>query len=190
MEEKTKAGLEVEQARYGASKKSNRDTCPVPNERSEFWCRVLKGIIIGLAIFVVAVLIFGAGMFVGGMKARFSCHWAENYHKNFAGPQAGFFGNWRMSPFDEFIEGHGTFGEIIKIEGNNLIVKGKGDVEKVILVDEKTVVKFGFKNIKVADLKIGDMIVVIGSPNDKGQIEAKLIRVFPPKTSFKEKFYE
>jgi hypothetical protein len=34
------------------------------------------------------------------------------------------------------------------------------------------------------------MIVIIGSPNEKGQIEAKLIRVFPPKSSFKGKFYE
>jgi hypothetical protein len=53
-----------------------------------------------------------------------------------------------------------------------------------------TDIKSGFKNIKLADLKIGDIIVIIGSPNDKGQIEAKIIRVFPPKTSFKGKFYE
>jgi hypothetical protein len=154
---------------------------------------ILKWIIVGLLAIVVIVLVFGLGVFVGEKKAKFSYRWAENYHKMFAGPRAGFFGNWRMPPlppFDEFIEGHGTFGEIIKIEGNNLVVKGKGDVEKVILVDEKTIVKSGFKNIKVADLKIGDMIVIIGSPNDKGQIEAKLIRVFPPKTSFREKLHE
>jgi hypothetical protein len=155
---------------------------------------ILKSIIIGLLIAIVLFLVFGLGVLVGEKKAKFSYRWAENYHKNFAGPRAGFFGNWKMSPllpFDEFIEGHGTFGEIIKIEGNNLVVKGKGDVEKVILINEKTVMKSGFKNIRVADLKIGDMIVIIGSPNDKGQIEARLIRVFPPKTSFKKiKFYE
>jgi hypothetical protein len=109
----------------------------------------------------------------------------------FAGPKAGFLGNLKMPPFDEFIEGHGTFGEIIKIEGNNLVVKGRGNVEKVIIVTEKTVIKSGREDIKFSDLKIGDMIVIIGSPNDKGQIEAKLIRVFPPKTGFKGiKFYE
>jgi hypothetical protein len=155
---------------------------------------ILKWIIVGLLAIVVIVLVFGLGVFVGEKKAKFSYLWAENYHRMFAGPKAGFLGNLRMlpfPPFDEFIEGHGTFGEIIKIEGNNLVVKGRGNVEKVIVVTEKTVIKSGREDIKFSDLKIGDMIVIIGSPNDKGQIEAKLIRVFPPKTGFKEmKFYE
>jgi hypothetical protein len=154
---------------------------------------ILKWIIVGLLAIVAIVLVFGLGVFVGEKKAKFSYHWAENYHRMFAGPKAGFLGNLKMPPFppfDEFIEGHGTFGEIIKIEGNNLVVKGRGNVEKVIVVTEKTVIKSGRKDIKFSDLKIGDMIVIIGSPNDKGQIEAKLIRVFPPKSSFKGKFYE
>jgi len=163
------------------SKKSSRD--------------ILKGIIIGLAVFIVIVLIFGAGIFVGGMKARFSYRWAESYHKNFAGPQGGFFGDWRAPipiPFPgDFIESHGTFGQIIKIEGNTLIIKGRGDVEKVVLVTEKTIIQSGRKDIKISDLKVDDQVVIIGSPNEQGQIEAKLIRVFPPKTSFKGmKFYE
>jgi hypothetical protein len=154
---------------------------------------ILKWIIVGLLSIIVLVLVFGLGVFVGEKKAKFSYHWAENYHRMFAGPKAGFLGNLKMPPFppfDEFIEGHGTFGEIIKIEGNNLVVKGRGNVEKVIVVTEKTVIKSGRKDIKLSDLKIGDVIVIIGSPNDKGQIEAKLIRVFPPKSSFKGKFYE
>jgi hypothetical protein len=155
---------------------------------------ILKWIIVGLLAIVVIVLVFGLGVFVGEQKAKFSYRWAENYHRMFAGPEAGFLKNWKNPHFlslENFIEGHGTVGEIIKIEGNNLIVKGKRDVEKVILVNEKTVIKSGFENIKVSDLKIGDMIVVIGFPNDKGQIEAKLIRVFPSKTSFRKiKFYE
>jgi hypothetical protein len=152
---------------------------------------ILKWILIGLGVFIIAALIFKAGMFVGAMKANFSYRWAEQYHKNFAGPQAGFFGDWRIPPFGDFIEGHGTFGEIIKIEGNNLIVKGRENIEKIVLVNEKTVIKSGFKDIKISDLKVGDIIVIIGSPNEQGQIEAKLIRVFPPKIILKgQKNYE
>ena len=33
--------------------------------------------------------------------------------------------------------------------------------------------------IKISDLKIGDFIVVIGSPNTDGQVEAKFIRLMP-----------
>jgi len=154
---------------------------------------VLKWVIIVIIGFVVVALIFSVGMLVGGMKARFSYRWAESYHKNFAGPQEGFFGDWRqLPPFPgDFIESHGTFGQIIKIEGDTLVIKGRGDVEKVFLVTEKTIIQSGRKDIRISDLKVDDQVVIIGSPNEEGQIEAKLIRVFPPKTSFKGmKFYE
>lgn len=140
---------------------------------------VLKWIIIGLAGFVIIVLVFGTGMFVGQMKARFSYRWAESYHKNFAGPQGGFFGDWRtLPPPGDFIEGHGTFGEIIKINDSDLIVKGQGDVEKVILITKDTTIERGRDTLKKEELKVGDSIVIIGSPNEQGQIEAKLIRIF------------
>ena len=147
----------------------------------------LKWIIIGLAVFVIAVLLFGAGMFVGGMKARFSYRWAENYHRNFGGPQGGFMGDWRMMPLNsEFIEGYGTFGQIIKIEGSTIVIKGRNDMEKIILLKDDTVIKRLRETIKPIDLKIDDYIVVIGEPNDAGQIEAKLIRLLPPmEASFK-----
>ena len=141
---------------------------------------VLKWIIIGLAGFIIVVLIFGAGMFVGGMKARFSYRWAESYHKNFAGPREGFFGDWRNlpPPPGDFIEGHGTFGEIIEIQDTGLVIKGQGDIEKVIIFTEQTIIKKGRKTVKINELKVGDRVVVIGSPNEEGQIEAKLIRLF------------
>ncbi|MCX6759233.1 MAG: hypothetical protein NT012_01575 [Candidatus Nealsonbacteria bacterium] len=143
---------------------------------------VLKWIIIGLAGFVIIVLIFSAGMFVGGMKARFSYRWAESYHKNFAGPRGGFFGDWQALPSPgDFIESHGTFGEIIKINDSDFVIKGQSDVEKVILITEGTIIQKGRDAIKKEELKVGDQIVIIGSPNEEGQIEAKLIRVFDEK---------
>jgi hypothetical protein len=147
----------------------------------------LKWIIIGLAIFVAAVLIFGAGMFVGTIKARFSYRWAENYHRNFGGPQGGFMGDLRMMPPNsEFIESYGTFGQIIKIDSSTgsgqaatLVIKGRNDMEKIVLIKDDTVIKRGGETIKPADLKIDEYIVVIGEPNDIGQITAKLIRILP-----------
>lgn len=138
----------------------------------------LKWIIIGLSIFVAAVLIFGAGIFVGTMKARFSYRWAENYHRNFGGPQEGFMGGLRtMPPNSEFIEGYGTFGQIIKIDGSSLVIRGRNDVEKIILIKDDTVIKRGGETIKPADLKVDEYIMVIGEPNNDGWIEAKLIRI-------------
>lgn len=153
------------------NKKTNRD--------------LLKWIAIGLAGLAAMVVIFGAGMAVGGMKARFSYRWAESYHKNFAGPRGGFFGEWRrISPAPgDFIEGHGVFGEIIELntqagsEQAGFVIRGRGDMEKIIMTDENTIIKKGMETVK-DDLKIGDRVVIIGSPNEEGQIEAKLIRLF------------
>ncbi len=139
---------------------------------------VLRWVIIGLAGFIVVVLIFGVGVKVGGMKARFSYRWGENYHRNFAGPPGGFFGNFMMND-REFTDAHGVFGQIIKIDGSTLVVKGQDDVEKLIVVKGDTVINRFRDTVKVGDLKVDEYVVVIGSPNDSGQIEAKLIRVMP-----------
>jgi len=144
----------------------------------------LKWIIIGVVAFVVLVLAFGAGMFIGEIKARFSYRWAENYHRNFGGPQNGFMGELKMMPPNsEFIEGYGAFGQIIKIESSAIIIKGRGDVEKIIVIKDDTVIKRLRNTIKLKDLKIDEYIMVIGDPNDAGQIEAKLIRVLSPMQS-------
>jgi hypothetical protein len=146
-----------------------------------FQSKTFKIILVIIGCFIVLLLVFKLGMFVGGVKARFSYRWAENYHKNFAGPKGGFFGDWRQPPPfpGDFIESHGIFGSIIKIDGNTIIVKGKDNVEKTILVSEKTTITARRELLKVSDLKVDDQIVIIGAPNEQGQIEAKLIRLFP-----------
>ena len=65
---------------------------------------VLKRLIIGLIYLAIVILIFGAGIFVGGTKARFSYRWAENYHKNFGGPRSGFLSDWQKFQVKDFIE--------------------------------------------------------------------------------------
>ena len=139
----------------------------------------LKFIVIALACFTALFLIFGAGMAIGGMKARFSYKWAESYHKNFAGPKNGFFNNWQKTPPmpGDFIEGHGAFGEIIEINENGFVIKGRGEMEKVIVTTNDTIIKKGAETIE-NNLEVGCRIVVVGEPNQDGQIEAKLIRIF------------
>jgi len=86
----------------------------------------------------------------------------------------------------DFIEGHGTFGEIIKINNSDLVIRGREDIEKVVNITKDTIIKNRRETIKKENLKVGNQIVVIGSPNEQGQIEAELIRLMPlPKeTSF------
>jgi len=129
-----------------------------------------------LLFLIIILLTFKAGMSIGLRKADFSGNWGENYHQNFAGPKGGFMQDmWQ----DEYLEANGAFGQIIKIENNNLIVKNKSNIEKIILVTENTIIKNLKNDIKIENLNIDDFIVVIGEPNNDGQIEAKLIRKMP-----------
>ena len=139
---------------------------------------VLKKVIISLGVFAVVILIFGAGVFVGGAKARFSYKWAESYHRNFAGPREGFMGNLqeRIPMPGDFVGSHGTFGQIIKINDSDFVIQGK--VEKVVLIGNDTVIENGMERVSKDKLAVGDSVVVIGSPNNQGEIEAKLIRIF------------
>ncbi len=137
-----------------------------------FQSKMFSGFIFGLVAFIILLLIFKAGLIVGIKKADFSCRWSDNYQHNFGGPG---FGD------RDFIEANGTFGQIIKLEANNLVVKGRNDVEKIIIIDENTVIKNLRQTLKPADLKIDDNLVIIGEPNELGQIKAKLIRLMPPR---------
>lgn len=123
---------------------------------------------------------FSVGVAVGYMKAKFSYAWGENYHRNFGGPRGGFMGNFDQDlEGRDFIGAHGTFGQIISIGGSELVVRGKDNVEKIIVVNTNTDIRFFKNTIQLKDLSVDEFITVIGEPNNSGQIEAKFIRVLP-----------
>jgi len=125
---------------------------------------------------MIILLVFKTGMMVGFQKANFSCHWSDSYHRNFGGPRGGFPGGLGDR---DFLEANGTVGQIIKIASSTLVIKGRGNIEKVVLIKADTVINQRKETITIDNLKVDDSVVVIGEPNNDGQIEAKLIRVMP-----------
>ncbi len=138
-------------------------------------------LLIVLATIVALVFVFSLGIFVGHEKARFSQRWGENYYRNIMGPGGPGIGmmNFGRPGFNA----HSGLGQIIKIDGNSLIIKDQANLEKTILITDKTVIIRDKQNIKLTDLKVDDKIVVIGRPNNQGQIEPNLIRVLPTPVS-------
>ncbi len=144
-----------------------------------FESKMVLKILLILGILVVAAFIFQAGFFVGFRKASFGRDWGENYGRNFGMMR----GNRGLSKdfgiSENFPNAHGAIGKIIKIELPTLIVQDKDNVEKVVLVTNDTKIINIRKEDNIQDLKIDENIVVIGTPNSQGQIEAKLIRIMP-----------
>ena len=176
MTEEQKSTIDDSQS-GGENKKDCKDACCGSGKHNEFWCKHLKVVIFGFIGLAVLALTFGAGIKVGTLKARYSYKWADNYHNNFAGPREGFMNDFRKFPAGDFINGHGVFGEIIEIKDNGFVVKGADNVEKIVIINQDTTITKGQETIQDG-LKVGDNVVIIGSPNDEGQIEAKLIRIF------------
>lgn len=137
---------------------------------------ILKWIIVIILCFVIVLIIFITGVFVGQEKAKFSFMWAENYHRNFSGPVDGFFGNFSNSGFTS---AHGVFGPVLKTSQNGMMVRGQDNIEKVVLISDETEIIDQSGKIEFKDIKMGSNVVVIGYPNENGSLRARLIRVFP-----------
>jgi hypothetical protein len=132
--------------------------------------------IIALLSAFLLLLSFKIGELVGFRKAAFSYRWGAQYHQNFGGPRAGFFGE---DDGRGFINAHGSFGIVLKIDGNTILVRDADNTEKTIIVNDKTVINRMNQVIGVSDLAVDERVTIIGSPNDKGGIDAKFIRAFP-----------
>src|SRR3989344_8974532 len=134
----------------------------------------------GIGILIAAFFIFSAGVTVGFHKAYFGRAWQEHYGENF-GPGYGntrFLGIGAKMP-DYFPNAHGVIGKIIKTGPEGMIVIDKSGMEKMIFFNEGVEVQKGGSRIQISDLNIDDFVVVIGSSDDKGVIQAKFARILP-----------
>ncbi|MEK7631050.1 MAG: hypothetical protein AAB417_03425 [Patescibacteria group bacterium] len=137
--------------------------------------KIFTGILSGIAITIVALLIFQAGIMVGHRKAAYSYHFGETYYRTF-----GRSGDAVRDAFPgELAGGHGAVGRIIKLEPPTIVVEGPDNIEKIITIGDQTIIKRFRDTITVNDLKLEDHIIVIGEPYDTGTINARLIRVMP-----------
>lgn len=141
-----------------------------------FQSKTFKGILYGVGIFIVLLIVFQFGVFVGFRKATFSYRWGANYYNNFGDNRHEFLRDFQGK---DFLNSHGVTGAILKVEAPKIMIKGMDGVEKVVLTTSATEIKRGRQNIKIEELKANDQIVVIGSPDDAGEIQANLIRILP-----------
>ncbi|MFZ2253328.1 MAG: hypothetical protein WAW13_04135 [Minisyncoccia bacterium] len=139
-----------------------------------------KGVLVGICITVTVLVIFQAGIAVGERKASFAHRFSDNFERNFMGPQEegfmerGFFEGANMPG------GHGAAGKIVSISLPLVVVAGPDNLEKTVVITEGTEIREFRDSISSDQLHIGDFIVVLGIPNNEGQVDAKLIRLAPP----------
>ena len=143
--------------------------------------KVFKGIIYSFGILIIIFFVFQAGMMAGFKKASFGRDWGDNYAMNFGSPHIlpGMMGK-EFGDFGNLPNASGAIGKIIKVELPTIIVLDEKDnTEKVVLINDKTEIRRIRDTVTSADLQIDEHVVIIGTPNSSGQIEARLIRFLP-----------
>jgi hypothetical protein len=137
---------------------------------------ILKNAVIVLAGLLVVLLAFAAGVYVGSEQARFSYGYGEHFFRVFGDDRV----RGMPLPFESFADGHGAAGKIISIALPTFVVEGPDGIEKVIVTNDDTEIRRFRETLAPEDLKASDFAVIIGSPNDKSQVVARLIRIMPP----------
>lgn len=133
--------------------------------------KIFHGILIGLIIAIFVLLIFKAGELVGYRKAAFSYRLGDNYYRTFEGGR---------SPMGDMLPGgHGAAGKIISINLPTFVVDGPDGIEKTIVVNDRTAIRRFRDEIDADNLKIDDLVTILGEPDAEGRIVAKLVRIMP-----------
>jgi hypothetical protein len=132
---------------------------------------------------LVAVFIFEAGVAVGYHEATFSSRWGENYERNFGGPGHGFHKFFGL-PGNNLPNPNGAFGKIISItasstDATTLIVASDQKPEQKVLISSTTILRSQENTVGLDALKVGSYVVVLGTPDNSGEILASLVRLLP-----------
>jgi Domain of unknown function (DUF5666) len=147
-----------------------------------FRSKLFAGIIAGVGITLIAVFIFEVGVTIGYHEATFSEGWGANYAKNFGGPS-----NDMGLPDAHLPQPNGTFGKIISVSsttpaGTTIVIDNTSKPEQKVLVTSDTTIRDHENTDTASSLTVGAYAVVVGTPDDQGEIEAKLIRLVPAPT--------
>lgn len=142
--------------------------------------KVSTRVLVGIGTALVVLVIFQAGVLVGYHKAAFSYRSGENYYKTFTGERRGFRGIGM--PGENFSTAHGALGKIIKIDLPKVVIEDRDSIEKIIDVNNNTIIRRFQESLQPQDLKLGDTVLVVGSPDENAEIDARLIRLLPAET--------
>lgn len=134
-------------------------------------------ILFTLFILLIISVIFEAGVLFGMHEARLSYRWGENYAMNFGGPRGGFMP--MMDGLPPAPNGHGAFGQIATTTLPTFIITDPIHPEESIRVGTSTIIKDGANTVTTAALTRGTYVVVLGTPDAEGSIDASLIRIMP-----------
>jgi hypothetical protein len=142
---------------------------------------LFRRFLIVIALFILFLGSFAVGITIGERKGQRFSHWCENYPGMVPGrPPA--MDRKMLFTGSPLPSAHGVFGTVLSTQGRSMIIQGKDGREEAVLITPQTSLRVGRENLTFQQLppNLQDMeAAVFGVPTPTGQMEARLIRLFP-----------
>ena len=139
-------------------------------------------IIIGLLSLIVALFVFQLGVFVGYHKAFSSYSGGDRFYRMMQGPQGPQGPQIPQAMFDDkddFLPSHGVTGRVVSVSLPSFIVAAPNNLEKTVVVGDKTITRKFRDTVMSSDIHTNDFVIVLGEPDQSGNVDAKFIRIMP-----------
>lgn len=133
----------------------------------------LLAAVVAIATLLVLLVTFELGVMLGYREAAFSYHLNDGFNRNFGAGGAGF-GADATHPHP-----HGSMGQIVSLALPVITVESPDRPEQQVRIGSSTIVRDQERTIRADELTVGEQVVVLGTPNDQGEVEAALVRVVP-----------
>lgn len=130
-----------------------------------------------LGIVLVVLLIFHAGFVAGSRHRSYPGEGGLGFRVHAPG-----FGEMRL-PRGFLPHGHGTVGTIQSISTSSITLQTRDGSSQTVLVSDKTLIRNSDGSASSSALTKGLPVIVLGTPDETGQISAELIRLLPPPPS-------
>ncbi len=146
--------------------------------KSAFQSATTKKILAIIFILIVVIFVFNVGEEFGYHKAEVMEQMSSGYGHTFAPHDMRHNGPFGYLSDDQ-TGTHGVAGKVVSMTENKILVADNEGIEKTVLTDSNTIIRKQRDTITEAEIKPDDFVIVIGTPNNSGQITAKIIRIVP-----------
>ena len=139
-----------------------------------------RNVFYGVVILFILTITFQVGTFVGYHKAGFSRDWSDKYERNFGMMRPD---SVRGMMYGKYPSAHGASGKVLVVSLPTFSINGTDGIEKTVVIGTSTIIRQAYRDTSSTIIKSGDNVIILGTPNTDGQIDAKFIRVIGDATS-------
>ncbi len=135
-----------------------------------------KKVLAALGVTLLCLIAFQAGSAFGFHRAIVAFKYDDRFDGRYGmHSKRGPFGD----PGERLPGAHGTAGRVLSVDMPTVLIEDR-DMERIVRFATGTEIREGRERAESGAISVDDFIVVIGNPNDKGEVEAKFVRILPP----------